>query len=89
MNTLTELCPEIDTYSIDEAFLDLRSFKRNIDLVRFSYDCRKRIKKWVGVPVSIGIAPTRTLSKLANKVAKDDKRFEGVAVFERKEITDY
>ena len=42
MNTLTELCPEIDTYSIDEAFLDLRSFKRNIDLVRFSYDCRKR-----------------------------------------------
>ena len=89
MNTLTEMCPEIDIYSIDEAFLDLRSFKRNIDLVRLSYDCRKRIKKWVGVPVSIGIAPTRTLSKLANKVAKDDKRFEGVAVFERKEITNY
>ncbi len=89
MNTLTELCPEIELYSIDEAFLDLRSFKRNIDIVRFSYDCRKRIKKWIGVPVSIGIAPTITLSKLANRAAKDDKRFEGVAVFERKEIINH
>ena len=89
MNTLTELCPEIELYSIDEAFLDLRSFKRNIDIIRFSYDCRKRIKKWIGVPVSIGIAPTITLSKLANRAAKDDKRFEGVAVFERKEIINH
>ena len=89
MNTLTELCPEIDIYSIDEAFLDLRSYKKNIDLVRLSYEYKKRIKRWIGVPVSIGIAPTRTLSKLANKLAKDDKRFEGVAIFERKEITDH
>tara|TARA_B100000287_G_scaffold127932_1_gene119962 strand:+ start:620 stop:1882 length:1263 start_codon:yes stop_codon:yes gene_type:complete len=89
MNTLTQICPEIDIYSIDEAFLDLTSFRKNIDLVRFSYDCKKRIEKWIGIPVSIGIAPTRTLSKLANKIAKNDKRFEGVFILEGKEITNH
>ena len=80
MNVLSDLCPEIDIYSIDEAFLDLRSFKKNIDLVNFSYDCKRKIREWVGVPVSIGIAPTKTLAKLANKVAKDDPRFDGVVI---------
>ena len=80
MNVLSDLCPEIDIYSIDEAFLDLRTFRKNIDLVNFAYDCKKRIKDWIGVPVSIGIAPTKTLAKLANKVAKDDPRFGGVVI---------
>ena len=80
MNVLSDLCPEIDIYSIDEAFLDLRTFRKNIDLVNFAYDCKKRIKNWIGVPVSIGIAPTKTLAKLANKVAKDDPRFDGVVI---------
>ena len=80
MNVLSDLCPEIDIYSIDEAFLDLRTFRKNIDLVNFAYDCKKRIKDWIGVPVSIGIAPTKTLAKLANKVAKDDPRFDGVVI---------
>ncbi|MAR99108.1 MAG: hypothetical protein CMD21_00020 [Flavobacteriales bacterium] len=80
MNVLSDLCPEIDIYSIDEAFLDLRTFRKNIDLVNFAYECKKRIKDWIGVPVSIGIAPTKTLAKLANKVAKDDPRFDGVVI---------
>ena len=80
MNVLSDLCPEIDIYSIDEAFLDLRTFRKNIDLINFAYDCKKRIKDWIGVPVSIGIAPTKTLAKLANKVAKDDPRFDGVVI---------
>ena len=86
MNVLSDLCPEIDIYSIDEAFLDLRSFKKNIDLVNFSYDCKKKIKEWVGIPVSIGIAPTKTLAKLANKVAKDDPRFDGVVILSEPEV---
>ena len=45
MNVLTEFCPEIDIYSIDEAFLDLSSFKANIDLINFAHDCRDKIKK--------------------------------------------
>ncbi len=86
MNVLSDLCPEIDIYSIDEAFLDLRTFRKNIDLVSFAYDCKKRIKNWIGVPVSIGIAPTKTLAKLANKVAKDDPRFDGVVILSEPRI---
>ena len=86
MNVLSDVCPEIDIYSIDEAFLDLRSFKKNIDLVNFSYDCKRKIREWVGVPVSIGIAPTKTLAKLANKVAKDDPRFDGVVILSEPKI---
>ena len=86
MNVLSALCPEIDIYSIDEAFLDLRTFRKNIDLVNFAYDCKKRIKDWIGVPVSIGIAPTKTLAKLANKVAKDDPRFDGVVILSEPRI---
>jgi DNA polymerase V len=86
MNVLSDLCPEIDIYSIDEAFLDLRSFKKNIDLVSFSYDCKRKIREWVGIPVSIGIAPTKTLAKLANKVAKDDPRFDGVVILSEPKI---
>ena len=86
MNILSDLCPEIDVYSIDEAFLDLRSFKKNIDLINFSYDCKKKLKEWVGIPVSIGIAPTKTLAKLANKVAKDDPRFDGVVILSEPKV---
>ena len=86
MNVLSDLCPEIDIYSIDEAFLDLRSFTQNLDLVNFSYDCKRKIREWVGIPVSIGIAPTKTLAKLANKVAKDDPRFDGVVILSEPKI---
>ena len=80
MNILMESCPEIDIYSIDEAFLNLKSYEKNIDLVRFAFDCKRRLREWIGIPVSIGIAPTKTLAKLANKMAKDDSRFEGVVI---------
>jgi DNA polymerase V len=86
MNILTELCPEIDIYSIDEAFLNLYSYKNNIDLVQFAFDCKNRIRDWVGIPVSIGIAPTRTLAKLANRVAKEDARFDGAVILEDKKM---
>tara|TARA_B100000674_G_C37926456_1_gene955870 strand:- start:24 stop:1286 length:1263 start_codon:yes stop_codon:yes gene_type:complete len=86
MNVLTELCPEIDIYSIDEAFLNLSSYKNNINLVQFAFDCKNRIKDWVGIPVSIGIAPTRTLAKLANRVAKEDSRFDGAVILKDKQI---
>ena len=61
-------------------------FKKNIDLVNFAYDCKKKIKDWIGVPVSIGIAPTKTLAKLANKVAKDDPRFDGVVILSEPKV---
>ena len=84
MNILSEICPEIDIYSIDEAFLDLRTFEKNIDLVNFAFQCKNRIKDWVGIPVSIGIAPTKTLAKIANRIAKEDSRFQGVVILQNK-----
>ena len=77
MNTLAELVPEIEIYSIDEAFLDLSGIPAN-RLYLFGVKIKQTIKKWTGIPVSIGIAPTKILAKLANHIAKGKKEFEGV-----------
>ena len=72
MKTLKQFSPRIEIYSIDEAFLDLSSI-RNEDLLEYANKIRKTIFKWTGIPTSIGIATTKTLSKAANYVAKKDK----------------
>ncbi len=77
MDTLAELSPEIEIYSIDEAFLDLSGIPLN-QLVTFGKKIKQRIKQWTSIPVSIGIAPTKTLAKLANHIAKSDKKHQGV-----------
>ena len=72
MKTLKQFSPKMEIYSIDEAFLDLSSVK-NEDLLEHCYKIRKTILKWTGIPTSIGIATTKTLSKAANYIAKKDK----------------
>ena len=72
MKTLKQFSPQMEIYSIDEAFLDLSSVK-NEDLLEHSYKIRKTILKWTGIPTSIGIATTKTLSKAANYIAKKEK----------------
>jgi DNA polymerase V len=69
MITLAKFAPEIEIYSIDEAFLDLSGFEHR-DLVQYGQEIRDRVKQWTGISVSIGIAPTKTLAKVANRVAK-------------------
>ncbi len=69
MIALAQCAPEIEIYSIDEAFLDLSSFEHR-DLALYGQEIRDRIKQWTGISVSIGIAPTKTLAKVANRVAK-------------------
>ena len=69
MKTLRQFAPQIEIYSIDEAFLNLTSIK-NKDLLEYGHKIRKTILKWTGIPTSIGIAPTKTLSKVANHIAK-------------------
>ncbi|NMH28816.1 Y-family DNA polymerase [Flavobacterium silvaticum] len=69
MNLLREFSPEVEIYSIDEAFLKFEGFE-NFDFDQIGTAIHKRILKGVGVPVSIGFAPTRALSKLANKIAR-------------------
>ena len=70
MNLLAASCPEIDIYSIDEAFLNLQTYEKNIDLIRFAFESKEKIKKWIGIPVSIGIAPTKTLQSLPTRWLK-------------------
>lgn len=69
MKILANYCPEIEIYSIDEAFLDLKSLK-NIELKSYSTKMRKSVLKATEIPISIGIAPTKALAKVANRIAK-------------------
>lgn len=73
---LTQLTPRIEVYSIDESFLDLSQLPIS-DYAAWGRTLRQRILKEVGVPVSIGIAPTKTLAKLASEQAKHDDRWAG------------
>ncbi|HIF61966.1 MAG TPA: Y-family DNA polymerase, partial [Candidatus Pelagibacter sp.] len=72
MKTLKQFSPQMEIYSIDEAFLDLTSVK-NENLLEHGYKIRKTVLKWTGIPTSIGIATTKTLSKAANYIAKKEK----------------
>ena len=73
---LAELVPEVDPYSIDEMFLDFRGLPG--DLVRFSSDVRDAVRRIAKIPTCVGIGPTKTLAKLANKIAKADRAGAGV-----------
>lgn len=79
MNTLAEFVPRIEVYSIDEAFLDFSGFIYK-DLATLNQQIRQSVKQNVGIPVSIGVAPTKTLAKIANHVAKQQFPEKGVFV---------
>ena len=76
MNIISELTPSIEVYSIDEAFIELTNM--NVDYESYARHMRKVILQYTGIPVSIGIASTKTLTKVANHIAKDDESLEGV-----------
>ena len=75
MQTLEHLAPKVEVYSIDEAFLDLTGLR---DLEKFGHECRETIDQWVGMPVCVGIGPTKTLAKVANYGAKKYPATNGV-----------
>ncbi len=72
MKTLKQFSPQIEIYSIDEAFLNLSSIKDE-NLLEYGNKIKNIILKWTGIPTSIGIATTKTLSKIANYTAKKEK----------------
>ena len=76
MNIISEFTPSIEVYSIDEAFIELTNM--NVDYESYARHMRKVILQYTGIPVSIGIASTKTLTKVANHIAKDDESLEGV-----------
>ena len=80
MQILAHQAPAIEIYSIDEAFLDFNGIMKPNE---FSAELRSKVKQWTGIPVSIGIAPTKTLAKVANHVAKKHKK-NGVFLLKNK-----
>ena len=82
MQTIASVYPDIEVYSIDECFMDIdENFVT--DLHRLGQTITERVLQWTGVPVSIGIAPTKVLSKVANRLSKKDKsRYKGIYVIQ-------
>ena len=77
MSILAAAAPQQEIYSIDECFLDLERLPVK-DLTAWCRDLRGRAKRWTGIPVSVGIGTTKTLSKIANKLAKTSAKADGV-----------
>lgn len=70
MSVLEMLAPRVEAYSIDEAFLDLSGIANAIALESFGKQVKETVGQWTGIAVCVGIAPTKTLAKLANHAAK-------------------
>lgn len=85
MAVLSRFSPRQEVYSIDEAFLDLSGFR---DLESHARDIRHTVWRWTGIPVSVGVAPTKTLAKVANHLAKRDPHYAGVCILEEPERWD-
>lgn len=82
MSILTEMAPETEIYSIDEAFINLEGIQ---DLMSLGADIVKRVTRGTGIPVSLGIAPTKTLAKVANKFAKKYPAYHQLCIIDTDE----
>jgi DNA polymerase V len=78
METLRTMLPEgcVEVYSVDESFIDLAHIEPNA-LSSFTVSLKNIIEQWTGISVSIGVAPTKALSKVANRLAKKNKQVTG------------
>lgn len=85
MTILEQFTPDAEVYSIDESFLEFKGFD-DYDFQDYGNQMRQRILKWTGIPVCVGIAPTKALSKVANKIArKFPNQTKGVYVIDSEE----
>jgi DNA polymerase V len=85
MQILQQFTPNTEVYSIDEAFLNFDGMKIP-DYTKYGHEMRNRIRKWLSIPVCVGIAPTKALSKVANKIArKFPEKTNGVYVIDSDE----
>ena len=69
MTTISNFIPDVEIYSIDEAFLKFEGYEKH-DLFSYASKMRNTIFKWTGIPTSVGIAPTKALAKISNKIAR-------------------
>jgi DNA polymerase V len=85
MRTLARFVPQMEVYSIDEAFLDMHGMAQHHDLQQLALTIRETVRRNQGIPVCIGMAPTKTLAKLANRYAKKVMRETGVYLADTEE----
>ena len=85
MQTLEYSAPRIEIYSIDEAFLDLSGVSSCTELEQFGRECQEKVKCWTGMPVRVGIGPTKTLAKAASYGAKKYLATGGVVDLSKRE----
>ncbi len=76
-DSLHSMVPTVENYSIDESFLNLGEFNSR-EVEPLARELRNRVKQWVGIPTCVGIAPTKTLAKVANFIAKKRPQYVGV-----------
>lgn len=82
MDILSTYAPDIEIYSIDEAFLKLDGFQY-FDLQEHGKQMRQQVMRWTGIPISVGMAPTKALAKVANRIAKKyTDRTQGVYIMD-------
>lgn len=77
MSLAAQFCPRQEVYSIDESFLEFEGFSR-YQLTDHCRQLRERVRKWIGIPVCVGLGSTKTLAKLANRIAKKSPDMGGV-----------
>lgn len=75
----------VEQYSIDESFLDLNGYERAYNLEAFMRELAERIKLYTDIPVSVGVAPSKTLAKMGSKFAKKYKGYRGVCLIDTEE----
>lgn len=84
MTLLSNYSPDVEVYSVDESFLDFSGID-NIDLKEYARSMIRTVTKGTGIPVSVGVASTKTLAKVANKFAKKYPGYEGVCIIDSDE----
>jgi DNA polymerase V len=85
MSLLSQYTPSLDVYSIDEAFLDLSNMGDSQRMKRYGEQIARRVHKATGIPISVGIAPTKTLDKRGSKFAKKYKGYHGCCLIDTPE----
>ena len=86
MSILSDSVPSIEIYSIDEAFMNFRGIPKKEE---FGIELREKVLQWTGIPISIGIAPTKTLSKVANSIAKKQRKNGVCVLMDENEALEY
>jgi DNA polymerase V len=89
METIKTMCPDIEIYSIDEAFLSFDRFKY-FDINDYIKKIKDKVLRWTGIPISIGVGETKTLAKIATKIAKKFKECNGTFnLLDRKDVDEF